>query len=105
MTIWDGGGIDTFDFSNYSGGLLVNLSPGKHSTTDDRQLAILDADRGEKAQGNIYNAWLYNEGINATFRIRHIPSIGMCKLGNAPSKRRLPVGASWPLARTSEIRH
>ena len=27
MTIWDGGGNDTYDFSNYATNLTVNLSP------------------------------------------------------------------------------
>src|SRR5688572_27470377 len=28
MTIWDGGGHDTYDFSNYTTALSVNLQPG-----------------------------------------------------------------------------
>ena len=28
MTIWDGGGNDTLDFSNYTTNLLVDLQPG-----------------------------------------------------------------------------
>ena len=31
MTIWDGGGTDTYDLSNYSTSLTVNLSPGDWS--------------------------------------------------------------------------
>ena len=29
MTIWDGGGNDTYDFSNYTTNLSVNLQPGE----------------------------------------------------------------------------
>ena len=28
MTVWDGGGNDTYDFSNYAAGLRVSLQPG-----------------------------------------------------------------------------
>ena len=30
-TIWDGGGIDTYDLSNYSTDLSLDLNPGYHS--------------------------------------------------------------------------
>ena len=32
MTIWDGGGNDTYDFSNYTTNLSVNLQPGGWTT-------------------------------------------------------------------------
>ena len=31
LTIWDGGGIDTYDLSAYSSNLSVNLAPGSYS--------------------------------------------------------------------------
>ena len=33
MTIWDGGGHDTYDFSNYTTNLTVDLTPGGWTTT------------------------------------------------------------------------
>jgi serralysin len=57
MTIWDGGGTDTYDFSGYSTNLKINLQPGEWSLTSSTQLANLGM--GEKARGNIANAWLY----------------------------------------------
>lgn len=57
-TIWDGGGNDTYDFSNYTTGVSVNLNPGASSTTSSAQLAYLG--NGHYAQGNIFNAYLYN---------------------------------------------
>jgi hypothetical protein len=33
QTIWDGGGIDTYDFSNYTSKVVVNLAPGSGSAT------------------------------------------------------------------------
>lgn len=56
-TIWDGGGIDTYDLSAYTTGVTVDLSPGKSSAFDDSQLANLGD--GRKAAGNIYNALLF----------------------------------------------
>jgi len=58
MTIWDGGGIDTYDFSNYATNLLVNLQPGSWTTASSAQLASLGG--GHYAAGNIANALLYN---------------------------------------------
>ena len=57
-TVWDGNGIDTYDFSNYSTGVTVNLNPGASSITSAAQLAYLGD--GHYAQGNIYNAYLFN---------------------------------------------
>jgi serralysin len=62
-TIWDGGGNDTFNLSAYKTDMTVNLGPGEFSVFDIAQLAQLDA--GQPAQGNIYNALLY-EGNTAS---------------------------------------
>src|SRR5262245_7138468 len=58
MTLWDGGGIDTYDFSNYTTSLSVNLQPGNWTTVSSTQLANLGG--GHTAIGNIANAYLYN---------------------------------------------
>ena len=58
MTLWDGGGNDTYDFSNYTTNLNVNLQPGGWTTTSAAQLANLGD--GHTAIGNIANAYLYN---------------------------------------------
>ena len=58
MTVWDGGGNDTYDFSNYTTNLSINLQPGAWTTTSTAQLANLGA--GHTAIGNIANAYLYN---------------------------------------------
>jgi serralysin len=60
MTLWDGGGVDTYDFSNYASDLKVNLNPGQWSTLSSGQLAVLDAWTGKLAAGNVANALLYN---------------------------------------------
>ena len=39
MTLWDGGGNDTLDLSNYADGVTVDLRPGAFSTFDQDQLA------------------------------------------------------------------
>ena len=58
MTIWDGGGQDTYDFSDYTTALAVNLQPGGWTTASTTQLAYLGD--GHYAAGNIANALLYN---------------------------------------------
>jgi Ca2+-binding RTX toxin-like protein len=59
MTIWDGGGIDTYDFSNYgtNKGCTIDLRPGRWTTISPNQLADLDGATGTRvAAGNIANS-------------------------------------------------
>ncbi|MEH2483571.1 Ca2+-binding RTX toxin-like protein [Nitrobacteraceae bacterium AZCC 2146] len=58
-TIWDGGGGDTYDLSNYTTGVSINLNPGASSVTSAAQLAYLG--NGHYAQGNIYNAYQFGD--------------------------------------------
>ena len=58
MTVWDGGGNDTYDFSNYTTDLEVNLSPGEWTLTSSAQRAVLGP--AEYARGNIANAMLHD---------------------------------------------
>jgi serralysin len=53
-TVWDGNGIDLYDFSNYTTNLSVDLRPGNWTKTSDQQLALLGP--GQYAHGNIANA-------------------------------------------------
>ncbi|WP_081851143.1 M10 family metallopeptidase [Bradyrhizobium sp. URHD0069] len=57
-TIWDGNGIDTYDMSNYTTAVSINLNPGASSITSATQLAYLGS--GHYSAGNIYNAYLYD---------------------------------------------
>jgi serralysin len=54
LTIWDGGGIDTYDLSAYSSALRVDLAPGASSLFSGVQQAYLGG--GAHARGNVYNA-------------------------------------------------
>ncbi|MGY4364341.1 Ca2+-binding RTX toxin-like protein [Bradyrhizobium sp. LB1.3] len=58
QTIWDGGGVDTYDLSNYTTNLSINLNPGASSVFSSVQLANLG--NGHYASGNVYNSYLYN---------------------------------------------
>jgi serralysin len=60
LTVWDGGGNDTYDLSEYTTGLKVDLRPGAWTTTATSQLAKLYWDGSKVAAGNIANARLYN---------------------------------------------
>ncbi|WGD55342.1 M10 family metallopeptidase C-terminal domain-containing protein [Bradyrhizobium sp. CB1650] len=57
--VWDGGGVDTYDLSNYTTNLSINLNPGASSVFSSTQLANLGY--GHYAAGNVYNAYLYND--------------------------------------------
>ena len=49
-TVWDGNGVDTYDFSNYTTTLRVDLDPGASSTLSAAQIANLG--NGHYAAGN-----------------------------------------------------
>ncbi|MDR2153648.1 MAG: M10 family metallopeptidase C-terminal domain-containing protein [Burkholderiaceae bacterium] len=57
-TIWDGEGIDTYDLSNYSTNLRIDLNPGASSLFSSAQRANLGL--FQYAAGNVYNAYLFN---------------------------------------------
>jgi serralysin len=57
LTVWDGGGNDTYDLSTYTTPLKVNLNPGAFSVTSQEQRA--DLGDGNHAHGTIYNAYLF----------------------------------------------
>jgi Ca2+-binding RTX toxin-like protein len=59
MTIWDGGGEDTFDLSNYTTRVKIDLQPGEWTVTGEAQLANLGD--GHFARGNIATALLFND--------------------------------------------
>ncbi|MGK7863985.1 M10 family metallopeptidase C-terminal domain-containing protein [Falsiroseomonas sp. E2-1-a4] len=67
LTIWDGGGIDTYDFSAYGTDLRIDLTPGAGSILAENQLADLTpANTGEArgthmAQRSLYNALLHQD--------------------------------------------
>jgi len=59
LTIWDGGGNDTYDLSNYTTSLKIDLRPGEWTKTSSTQLAKLNWDGSKAAVGNIANALLH----------------------------------------------
>ena len=68
FTIWDGNGNDTYDMSNYSNGVSIDLRPEMWSVTSAAQLADLDwrtSDPSRIARGNVYNAALFNGDIRS----------------------------------------
>lgn len=58
LTVWDGSGVDTYDLSNYTTPLRIDLNPGASSTLSQVQIAYLG--NGQYAGGNVYNAYLAN---------------------------------------------
>lgn len=57
LTIWDGGGTDTYDFSAYTENQSIDLRPGNWSLVSTAQRA--DLGEGFYASGNVYNALQY----------------------------------------------
>ncbi|SCZ07470.1 M10 family metallopeptidase [Microvirga guangxiensis] len=63
MTVWDGGGNDTYDFSNYAVRLTIDLRPGSWTSLDTAQIAQLGYDR--PARGNIANSLLHDGDLRS----------------------------------------
>jgi hypothetical protein len=63
MTIWDGNGTDTYDFSNYEAEVYVDLRPGKYSLMPTAQQANNQplSSKPVWAAGNVANALLFND--------------------------------------------
>jgi serralysin len=59
-TIWDGNGVDTYDLSNYTTNLEIDLAPGGWSNFNSDQLALLNITNDIHARGNVFNALQYN---------------------------------------------
>jgi Ca2+-binding RTX toxin-like protein len=67
LTIWDGGGNDTIDASNYANGVTIDLRPGEFSTVDQAQLANSLAYQNlvSLAPGNFAMSLLYNNDVRS----------------------------------------
>ncbi len=67
LTVWDGGGNDTIDASNYANGVTVDLRPGEFSTFDQAQLAnnLAYQNLVNLAPGNIAMSLLYNNDVRS----------------------------------------
>jgi serralysin len=59
LTVWDGGGTDSYNLSNYATAVTINLAPGAWTKTSPEQLAKLHWDGSELARGNVANALLH----------------------------------------------
>jgi serralysin len=67
-TIWDGNGVDTYNFSNYTTNLTINLTPGEWSDLDsggNSQRANLDISGNHYARGHVFNALQYNSDLRS----------------------------------------
>jgi serralysin len=70
-TVWDGNGIDTYDFSNYTTNLSVDLTPGGWSDLSvggTFQKAALNAGFGgitQYARGQVFNALQFNGDVRS----------------------------------------
>ena len=60
---------DTYDLSNYTTDLAIDLNPGASSIISTEQLAYLGD--GHYAAGNVYNAYLFNGDARSIYRQRH----------------------------------
>jgi serralysin len=65
LTVWDGGGTDTYSFTSYTTSLTINLQPGAWTITSQDQRAKLHWNGSKLAAGNIANALLHQGDTRA----------------------------------------
>ncbi|MEH3123700.1 MAG: M10 family metallopeptidase C-terminal domain-containing protein [Sphingomonas phyllosphaerae] len=93
-TVWDGGGNDTYDFSNYSGNLSIDLRPGEFSTLSTAQIAnaLAYVDGDAPMIGNVGNALLYQDNT-ASLIENAIGGAGNDRIVGNQANNRLEGGA------------
>lgn len=64
LTIWDGGGTDTYDMRNFDGNSVIDLNPGESSKFSLAQLARGNSDTAFAAS-NVYNAFQYGSSTRS----------------------------------------
>jgi len=87
LTVWDGGGADTYNFSAYSTSLKVDLRPGAWTTTSSDQLARLHYDGSKLAAGNIANALLHENDARSLIENAKGGSAGDRIIGNTAANK------------------
>lgn len=88
LTVWDGGGHDTYDLSAYATGVRIDLAPGGYSVFARKQLADLGGGpNGGDARGSVFNA-LQHEGDARSLIENAVGGAGADTiLGNAAANR------------------
>lgn len=81
LTIWDGGGSDTYDFSAYATKLSIDLAPGGSSSMAPSQRA--DLGDGHLARGSVFNALLHEGDTRSLIENATGGSAGDVIRGNA----------------------
>ncbi len=83
LTVWDGGGSDTYSFANYTTALNIDLQPGAWTITSQEQRAKLHWAGSKVAAGNIANALLYQGDTRSLIENAYGGSAGDTIKGNA----------------------
>ncbi len=68
LTIWDGGGEDTYDFSAFAGNQQIDLEPGGWTNVGSNLARLgknFATDPLQLARGNVFNALMFNDNTNS----------------------------------------
>lgn len=85
LTIWDGGGNDTYDFTAYDADTYIDLAPGAWSLVSQFQRAYLGL--AARANGNVYNALQYEGDTRSLIENARGGRAGDDMAGNAADNR------------------
>ncbi len=104
VTVWDGGGIDSYDLSAYEAPLRIDLAPGGHSVLEPGQRVHLGGGpNGGYARGNVFNAMLH-EGDPRSLIENAIGGSGDDAIRGNEADNRLSggLGRDWLLGRDGD---
>lgn len=94
LTVWDGGGKDSYNFSNYMTALAIDLRPGFWSTVSATQLAKLRYDGSQIASGSIANALLHDGDLRSLVEDAIGGSAGDSIVGNVAANALYGLGGN-----------
>jgi serralysin len=80
LTVWDGGGVDTYDFSAFDTAMQIDLAPGGWSNLGANLANLGD---GRIARGNVFNALQYRDSTASLIENAVGGSAGDNMRGNA----------------------
>ena len=81
-SLWDGGGIDTYDLSNFSTDMKIDLRPGQWSLFSSNLLQNVYSPSTAILPGNVANAYLYVDPVTGREDLRSLIENAIGGTGN-----------------------
>ncbi|MEP3427187.1 MAG: M10 family metallopeptidase, partial [Roseibium sp.] len=87
LTVWDGNGTDTYDFSSATAGMTIDLTPGSWSGPTSDTAGLADLGDGNYARGVLFNSLLHNNDTRSLIENAKGGSGNDVLIGNSANNR------------------